>query len=343
MRRTDHRTSWHASLRSLLLALLALAGGPAQAETTRCVDTVQELVAALEEADTDQMRINVVRGTYALGGTYFISATHGFSLVGGWDAGCGERLPDPRLTVLTGIGDLELSSRDFIRVESLAFIDSGYLDLASIQGRRRVDLVRVWLEGMCAGARCDSEHAVHPVRLQGHVLQLNHVVATGHGPVGCAVTMDAAELQTAGVAHSLFTDNDARGLCVQKLDDGPFFSDDYELVVSNSLFWSNGGDDILTRYSPRISLRYNIYQSLDLTPDSSIAPVGTLNASPQFQDQAGGDFRLRAPRRPSTVAATHSSSPRSTTSWAPCVCSARGRTAARSSSTRPPHRCWSTP
>ena len=300
MQRTDRLSPWAARSLSLVLLLLGLAQPMAARADTVCVNTVAEFVDAYEQAVEQEQTINVVTGVYlfaddpgAVG-----SLRHDLAIVGGWNANCSARQPDPRLTVFRGATDIfDLVSRESIRIDSIAFIDSGRVALrarasTTTGGDKTIRLERVWFQNVCAGdGRCGNA-TDEPVLLRASRVQLSQVVVTDNRAAGCGVLVDSYDLHEVSVAFSLFTANDSRGLCIRAW--GPEGTDDYTLRVENSIFWNNAQDDLLTRGSPFITLRNNIYQSLDLSPGADTLPVQTLGVDPQFQNAASRDFRLQS-------------------------------------------------
>jgi hypothetical protein len=288
MNRPDRTSPW--TLRALALLLLLTAGGqsmPVQADTV-CVDTVNELIAAVQGAKEQEQTINVVTGTYDLA-TFYHVPEHRLAIVGGWSANCASRQFDPRLTVFTGAPDeFRISSDETIRIESIAFIDIGSFHLSS---PRNLHIERVWFQNVCPDGPCPWSPVGTSVGLfGGDSVYLSHVVATGVRGYECAVRIRGNSLDRVDVLFSLFTGNDGHGLCVMPLDET---SADFELSVLNSIFWNNTQHGLFTRASPHISLKHNILESTDLNPAPDAQPIQNLNVDPQFQNAAARDFRLQ--------------------------------------------------
>ena len=120
-----------------LLALAALLigtapAGDALALETRCVDTVGELNSAVLLASDDDVRINVVQGTYNIDNTalnddvdFDIEAA--VTIVGGYNAGCTQRAVNPASTVLSSNSSkkLRLGNGGDIELVSLTLKDLG--------------------------------------------------------------------------------------------------------------------------------------------------------------------------------------------------------------------------
>ncbi len=281
-------------LRELALFLLLILGQSTLAHAdTRCVNTVSEFILAYENAEDEDQTINVVAGTYtfATDPGITVAYTKDLKVVGGWNSNCSARQPDPRLTVFTGTTDrIAFHGEESITVESIAVVDTGRVVVSTRDGDVRLE--RVWLENVCAGdGRC-GDQADDPVVVSGTRTQLSQVVAIDNRATGCAVRIPTHDLVEASVQFSLFSGNQSHGLCVRSTGIGG--SDEYTLLVQNSIFWDNLQDDLLTRDSPLITLQNNVYQSVDMNPATSIGPVQSLNVDPLFQNAAAGDFRLQA-------------------------------------------------
>jgi parallel beta-helix repeat protein len=302
MNRPDRTSPWTA--RAFATALLLLGAGQAglaHADTV-CVNTVNEFLAAFEDVADQDQTINVVSGTYTFtanpGNAVFLP-DHRLTIVGGWNADCTSRQADPRLTVFTGpTASFGLSHQESIEIESITFTDFGRFSLLAREWAttETIHLKRVWFENVCGddGSCATGTHPNPPdmaVFLWANRVHLSHVVMIDQRDDGCAVHIHAGELEQATVSFSLFTGNDGDGLCVipSGEDDNP----EYELSVQNSIFWNNAQDDIVTRQSPRLILKNNIYQSTDSSPAPESQPLQNLNVDPQFQNAAGHDFRLQ--------------------------------------------------
>jgi hypothetical protein len=294
MNRPDVRWPWSA--RALALLLLLTAGSlplPARAATV-CVDTVNEFVAAVQAAEDQEQTVNVVAGTYAFSSSplqFGDEPDHRLEIAGGWNANCTARQLDPRATVFTGtVSEFGLFVQgDSLRIESVAFIGMGRVGLNARD--EHLTLERVWFADLCeAGAGC-PDYRETTVNLLGDTVHLSHVVATALHGYECAISI-GTDLDRASVLFSVFAANEGHALCLtQQTYIGFDLNPDYELEVFNSIFWNNAGHDLFTRDSPHLTLKNNIYQSIDTSPGPETSPVQTLDVDPQFQNQAGRDFR----------------------------------------------------
>jgi parallel beta-helix repeat protein len=284
--------------RAWLLVLPALAPClPAQAATV-CVDSESAFLAALDGAHDEDQTINVVAGTYVFDEGVDRLVENDVLIFGGWNPGCASRELDPRMTVFRAPGKrFDVLSFDSIRAESVAFNEVGRVWLQggfpSGGGNSSLHVERVWFQSLCPnGAPCeDLFEGDAPLILGAEYVFISHAVVADSGGPGCATRIYRYGLSEVSISFSLFSGNASEGLCVG--DDGQDPGEDFETFVLNSVFWNNAGDDLVTRESPRVQLRNNIYQSWDANPPSSLASSQNLAVDPQFQDAATFDFRLQ--------------------------------------------------
>jgi hypothetical protein len=267
----------------------------ALALSTYCVNSAAGLDAAVAQAKNDDVRINLVQGSYDLRATrlapnpspWDIEAS--LTIVGGYSSGCTARSYDASLTSLFAdtstlivIGDgaditlALLTFRDFGNMKLFPFDESSY-----ITNGHDLHLDRVRF-------RNGGEVAVYATNT--YLKQVS--VTNSHG--GCAFTVRPNFIDLLQIENALFANNAGIGLCIGYPDDvTPVGWGD--AAIYNTIFWNNGGDDIWTgsdEDQSDIVLRYNIYQSTHIVPPPAIVPVGTLNADPLFVDAAGGDFHI---------------------------------------------------
>lgn len=283
---------------ALMLMLVVLApSSPAQADTV-CVDDPIEFLDALADADDEDQTINVVAGVYVFDAGIDNLVENDVLIVGGWNPGCASRQLDPRLTEFRGAGErFDILSYASIRLESVAFVGAGRIYLAAgfpAGGNgSSVHVERAWFEGLCAdGAPCDDLfNSESSIGLGGENIFLSQVVVADSGTANCAARVFTPGLSEVSVSFSLFTGNAGDGLCLGLEREDP--NDGFEVFVLNSVFWDNADEDLVTRESPLVRLRNNIYLTWDASPPSSLASAQNLNVDPQFEDAAAFDFRLQ--------------------------------------------------
>ena len=132
------------ALRPLMVLLSSIALGhslPARADTV-CVTTVSEFIVAYEDADDEDMTINVVAGTYAFATNPGLTVAYAedLTIVGGWNSNCTSRQLDPRLTVFTGGTErIAFNSDESIRFESIAVVAEDAQGLLAHRARTTED------------------------------------------------------------------------------------------------------------------------------------------------------------------------------------------------------------
>jgi hypothetical protein len=276
--------------------VLAAVAAPAEALTTRCVDTVAELDDAYRLTQDDDVRINVVQGTYDLDGTAF-DAGVGYDLeasltiVGGYtNASCSQRVREPLATVFTTNGDagVKIGAGGDIDLRSIAFRELDYLALDAVD----------------ESAAFPADHTLRLDRVRITSTAFTLIAATRtyitqsivHGNIGganCAMSTVAEQfvpVELFQVENSVFAFNAGTSLC---LGDG--VGELGQVAIYNTIFWDSNAltEDLEIEdegSSSDVVLRNNIINSQTISPPSSVAPVGTLNADPQFL--GGNDFRI---------------------------------------------------
>jgi hypothetical protein len=271
--------------------IFAIAAFPACALTTYCVDTVGELDDALATTQDDDVRINLVQGSYDLratriGVSFDIEAA--LSIVGGYSAGCASRSRDATLTQLYADTD------SYLAIGNGGEIVLTYLTIRDFSGLR--------LNPVDGGSnfRADHDLTLDHVRFRhgGEVIvyatnaYLKQVAVT-NSFAGCAFTAQPGALDYVQVENSLFANNAGNGFCIHNASNIPESWGD--AAIYNTIFWNNGDKDINTisaESNSDLVLRDNIYHSTSIVPPLEDAAVGTIDADPQVVDAPGGDFHI---------------------------------------------------
>lgn len=289
----------------LFLLAWLLAAMPAQAQVERCVRTVAEFNSAWLVADSDPVVIKVATGTYDLAGSVVdevVNVDDDVSILGGYNSSCTARSEDPAATVFThGSGGRLLfrtygsiaEGNGFLLFERLTFRGVGEVQLVvedSGQPDESITLRQVWLD-----------QSARIVTLASEEVQVSNSLFTRSG--ACALHIgrrndsggDPAPsyLERVNIRHSTFADNAGAGLCVGRAGQD---EDDWQLALTGSVFWSNGGTDIVLT-NPGVSsldavLRNNTYTALQSNRALRNAPVASSTANPQFVNAAAGNWRL---------------------------------------------------
>ena len=278
----------------LLFSIAATIAAPAWALETRCVDSVDELDAALTIAIDDPVEIHLVRGSYDIDAT----PLHCFgsvgcpdpdddiTIIGGYAPGCGSRTLEPFTTVLTngpgggisiwGHGDSGDVTFESVTLENMQVsINLG----DAISGGYEARFSRV------AFVRSALWTVTDLVTLSQSLFLDASAVDDGYFNGCAAVVTPPARVN---ITHSVFTGNAGKGFCI---DDGPIGSG-WELFATSNIFWNNGGADIYTRSTDDesdVHLVNNIIQTTSIEPAAAEAPVGSVDEDPLFVN-AGDDY-----------------------------------------------------
>jgi hypothetical protein len=274
-----------------LALILALASSAAHALTTRCVDTVAELNAAVRVAENDAVRVNIVQGDYDVQNTALddgvgVNFQHDVTLVGGYASGCTSRAVDAAGTTLRGGGDTifqigSLLEFQNLTLRSLTLRDFDHVNLFARDHDLQLERVRV-LDSGWTGV------------FARHIRILTSAFTDAQFESDrCALDIGTfIGVESIRVENSLVTGSSGDGLCIN-----PQLSDeDWGVAtIENSILWGNAGDDLVSRSasSNDVALRNNVIGTQTLQPASSIAPVAISSADPLFVNPATGDFRLQ--------------------------------------------------
>jgi parallel beta-helix repeat protein len=271
-----------------------------------CVSTASELESALADSSDGGMYagenndIGLLPGTYVTGTGpfYYSNTTHGLSIIGGYDAGCVNRLDDPTLSVLDGANA------------------TAVLELHSLGGALEVDWLTIqngestgagaglYLEGM--GGQITS--------VNNTIIRNNHAVDTAGGiyaTVGSTGSDDVLFVESSLIVGNSADNGSSAGILIvhgagatvagntvstnsttlpQGIG-GLVFSgnDTCNCAVMNNIVWDNTAIGLWLG-NANVALEYN-----DIgTPGGSPADtdIGNVSIAPQFVDRNGGDFHL---------------------------------------------------
>jgi len=284
---------------------------------TRCVDTVGELNAAVALATDDDVRVNVVQGTYNIDNTVLNSDTDfdieaAVSIYGGYNAGCTQRSVNPALTVLSSNSGKTLLIGDGgdIKLVSLTLRNLGYVDFEPLDGGAGFSASHdLRLERV----RFDNVGGIETYGPYAYLQQVEVVRSPAHGGINCAFVFNPNPVQLIQIENSLFAGNETNGVCINNAN-GNVSSFGGAVRIYNSIFWDNAGADVKLRstdFQSDVALYYNVIQDLDLVPPTTTAPFQSLNQDPLFLNAANGDFRIgnSSPARNSGLFATPSGAP----------------------------------
>lgn len=267
----------------------------AQAEV-HCVDTIAELNVAVERADEVNVEVRLVQGNYDLTNSCLdedtrCSTDDDLVIKGGYTANCASQVLDARLTVLTlpaggvyiwtagnafeGNGEIGLQNLTFRDIPGGVYLSTvGNFTLPD----ESVTLSRVWFDATHLTVETSDAFASH--------------VIVSDTDSGCAFRIiDDDDLDYVALSQITIANGAGDGLCV-----GDTSSDDWRMVMQNSVVWGNQGADIALSASDGGSidatLTHSTFASLTNNRPMLVSPVATLNSDPQFVNPAIGDYEL---------------------------------------------------
>lgn len=292
----------------VLFGALLAATSPQVMAASVCVDTVSELLAAINDYDRQTgpstYSIKMVRGTYNVGAG-LISTVHDagldevtFQLLGGYSANCASRTINPANTVIDAAGQantgllLQPAFNADVLIEGVTF--------------KRFNSGNALFVQFFTG---DDEGAVYSVR---HSAFINNTVGTAINLNGSTVSVSnslVASNQTNGAAVKLFhnsvegftyfttntiASNTGGGLSIQQAPTS------HVADISNNIIYGNGGFDLAFgnldlsgSMAPRFS--NNTYGTVQSIYNWSTGfGGGNLQTNPLFLDSAAGNFRLNS-------------------------------------------------
>ena len=271
-----------------------------------CVATAADLETALADSSDGGMYagenndIGLRPGTYATSGGPFryTNATRGLSIIGGYDAGCVNRLDDPTLSVLDGghaTRVLELHSQGGALEVDWVTIQNG--ETTGAGGG-------LYLEG--TGGQVTS--------VSNAIIRNNHAVDTAGGiyaTVGNNASSDVLFVESSLIAGNSADNGSGAGVLIvhgsgatiagntmsvnsTTLADGigglTFTANaSCNCAVVNNIFWDNSNIGLWLGNS-NVDLEYNDIGTLAGSPPDD--DVGNVSVAPHFVDRDNGDFHL---------------------------------------------------
>ncbi len=271
-----------------------------------CIATAADLEMALADGSDggiyagENTDIELRPGTYMTSGGPFryTNATRGLSIIGGYDAGCVDRLNDPTLSVLDGghaTPVLELHSQGGALEVDWVTIQNG--ETTGAGGG-------LYLEG--TGGQATSVNDV--------IIRNNHAADTAGGiyaTVGNSASSDALFVESSLITGNSADNGSGAGVLIvhgasatiaentvsvntTTLNNGIgglTFSGNAtcNCGVVNNIFWDNTNIGLWLGNS-NVGLEYNDIGTLDGSPPDD--DVGNVSVAPQFVDRDNGDFHL---------------------------------------------------
>ncbi len=277
--------------------LLVTFGTPAQALTEFCVNTVNEFDSAWVAADSDDVVIKLVTGTYdfnasCLDGDGYCEVTdNDITIRGGYNSNCSARSENPASTVITApnnilaLGTLDEPIFANLTVERLTFRDVRAVSVRLedvFSGDYNLHIERVWFDQADEGVS---------IGLIDHV-DIHNTLITRSGSTGGVYAMRLFNIDHLEISNSSFASNMKPGLGVR----------DSSGTVSRSIFWGNTGPDLSVEEEPdgssgndEIEMRLinNTYGTIEVIGTWLTPPSATLTGNPLFVNAAAQDFRLQ--------------------------------------------------
>jgi hypothetical protein len=271
-----------------------------------CVSNAADLEAALAASSDggafagENSDIGLLPGTYMTSGGpfHYTNATRGLTIIGGYDAGCVNRLDDPTLSVLDGghaTPVLDLHSQggaievDWVTIQNGETTGAGagiYLEGTSGQV---TGVSNVIIQNNHAVDTAGGIYATVGNNASNDVLFVESSLIVGNsadnGSSAGVLIVHGAGATIAGNTVSLNTTTLANGI------GGLTFSGNAtcNCSVVNNIVWDNANIGLWLGNS-NVDLEYNDIGTLDgSTPDTDI---GNVSVAPHFVDRDNGDFHL---------------------------------------------------
>ena len=259
----------------------------------RCVDTIEELDVAVQRNEDPEMEVRLVQGTYDLTNSCLDSNVQcwiysDIVIKGGYTANCASQVVNATTTVLTRpAGAIKIhvnrgGGEDGIGLQNLTFRDiPGGVSLQTVFNAANrgesVNVSRVWFDKA-------------PARFFSTEVFAKHVLVSD-APGLCALSATGVLLEYVSLSQITIANSAGDGLCV-----GDSFSDEWRMVMDNSIAWGSQGDDIVLNKagggSIDAAITHSTYGTLVNNRPMLVAPTATLNSDPQFVNPAIGDYEL---------------------------------------------------
>lgn len=290
----------------LLASGLLGVSGSANA-TSVCVDTVSELLSAINDYDRQTgpstYTIKVVRGTYNVGAG-LISTVHDagfeevtFQLLGGYSANCASRTINPANTVIDAAGQantglvLQPAFNADVLIEGITFkrFNSGnalYVQFYTGEDEGAVYSVRysAFINNTVGTA----------INLNGSLVSVSNTLVASNQTNGAAVKLFHADVEgSTFFTTNTVASNTGGGLSIQQQPTSRIAD------ITNNIIFGNGGFDLAfgnLDLSGSMSPRFtnNSYGTVQSIYNWSTFGTGNLQTNPLFLDAAGGNFRLNS-------------------------------------------------
>jgi hypothetical protein len=300
------RVASRAGTAACALAAYALIASANAAAHEFCVSTAADLESALADSSDGGMfagennDIGLLPGTYTTSGGpfHYTNATRGLTIIGGYDAGCVNRLNDPTLSVLDGghaTPVLELHSQggalevDWVTIQNGETTGAGaglYLEDTGGQVAAVGDVI---IQNNHAADIAGGIYATVGSNASNDVLFVESSLIVGNsadnGSSAGVLIAHGSGATIAGNTISLNTTTLANGI------GGLTFSPNAtcNCAVVNNIFWDNANIGLWLGNS-NVALEYNDIGTLaGSTPNDD---VGNVSVAPHFVDRDNGDFHL---------------------------------------------------
>ncbi|MBP6504715.1 right-handed parallel beta-helix repeat-containing protein [Dokdonella sp.] len=284
-----------------MVAIFGMTASTAHATQTFCVDSVNQFDVAYAAADEENVIIQVVRGTYDMTGSHVdadsaLEIDDDVTIRGGYAPGCGSRTMSAEDTVFTRPGGALRIDSSGVPIEGNGDVVLESLTVRDVPGGfsivtetyagadAYVSLRRIWL---------DQTGGLRIFRTAEVALRQSMITRS---TASCALRIENTDtsveggyLERVSLQHLTIADSSGDGLCI-----GQYNSDDWSLSLMNSIIFNNDEDIVLDSGSGdeiEASVYHNTYSTLEGSPLSD-APVGSLDADPQFVNPAQGNYEL---------------------------------------------------
>jgi hypothetical protein len=271
-----------------------------------CVANASDLEAALAASSDggtyagETNDIGLLPGTYTTSGGpfHYTNATRGLSIIGGYDAGCVNRLDDPTLSVLDGghaTRVLELHSQggalevDWVTIQNGETTGAGAGLYLEGMGGQVTSVSDVIIRNNHASDTAGGIYATVGSNASNDDLFVESSLIVGNsadnGSSAGVLIVHGAGATIAGNTVSLNTTTLANGI------GGLSFGGNAtcNCSVVNNIFWDNANIGLWLN-SANVNLEYNDIGTLDGTPPDD--DVGNVSVAPHFVDRDNGDFHL---------------------------------------------------